>query len=129
MFEACVSQTVDLGFISLAESYQKRLKVVITAAQLGAKYKWNSEKKKHASSLVVFSGKTFNRIPPPLRDRQQVGPSSQLVVMTQSNYKLANRALLNKLQSQFTVTEQCSCFVYMHNTKHLYVYDGIKNLM
>ena len=63
---ASASQSVDLGFIPLAESYQKTLKMVFTAFLLGARNLGEVVESKPASSLVVSSGKALNGTPPPL---------------------------------------------------------------
>ena len=60
---ASASQSVDLGFIPLVESYQKTLKMVSTASLLGARHLWEVVENKPASSLVVSLGKALNRTP------------------------------------------------------------------
>ena len=92
MVRASASQSVDLGFISLVESYQKTLKMVFTASLLGAQQNRNSVKNKPASFLVVSLGKALNGMPPSLCGRQMVGPSSLPVVVAQSDERHANRA-------------------------------------
>ena len=67
---ASASQSVDLGFIPLVESYQKTLKMVFPASLLGAQYLVEVVENKPASSLVVSLGKTLNGTPPSLCRRQ-----------------------------------------------------------
>ena len=64
---ASASQSVDLGFIPLVESYQKTLKNGIYSFPA-----WRSAfvENKPASSLVVSLGKALNGMPPPLCGRQ-----------------------------------------------------------
>ena len=57
------SQSADLGFIPLVESYQKTLKMVSIASLLGAQHLWEVVENKPASSLVVSLGKALNRTP------------------------------------------------------------------
>ena len=76
MVRASASQSVDLGFTSQVESYQKTYKMVFTASLLGAQQNRDSAENKPASLLVVSLGKTLNRMPPSLCGRQMVGPSS-----------------------------------------------------
>ena len=57
------SQSVDLGFIPLVESYRKTLKMVSTASLLGARHLWKVVENKPASSLVVSLGKALNGTP------------------------------------------------------------------
>ena len=92
MVRASASQSVDLGFISLVESYQKTLKMVFTASLLGAQHIRDSVENKPASFLVVSLGKALNGMPPSLCGRQMVGPSSLPVVVAQSDERHANRA-------------------------------------
>ena len=89
MVRASASQSVDLGFISLVESYQKTIKIVFTASLLGAQQNRDSVENK---PLVVPLGKALNRMPPSLCGRQMVGPSSLPVVVAQSDERLAKRA-------------------------------------
>ena len=89
---ASASQSVDLGFISLVESYQRTLKMVFTASLLDAQHIRDSVENKPASLLVVSLGKALNGMPPSLCGRQMVGPSSLPVVVAQSNKRHANRA-------------------------------------
>ena len=63
MVRASASQSVDLGFIPLVESYQKTLKIVPIASLLGARHLWEVVKNKPASSLVVSLGKALNGMP------------------------------------------------------------------
>ena len=89
---ASASQLVDLGFISLVESYQKTFKkMVFTASLLGAQHIRDSVENKPAS-VLVFLGKALNGMPPSLCGRQMVGPSSLPVVVAQSDERHANRA-------------------------------------
>ena len=61
MVRASASQSVDLGFIPLVESYQKTFKKMASAASLlGARYLWEVVENKPASSLVVSLGKALN---------------------------------------------------------------------
>ena len=76
MVRASASQSVDLGFTSQVESYQKTYKMVFTSSLLGAQQNRDSAENKPASLLVVSLGKTLNRMPPSLCGRQMVGPSS-----------------------------------------------------
>ena len=70
MVRTSASQSVDLGFISLVESYQKTFKMVSIASVFGARHSWEVVENKPASSLVVFLGKALNRTPSPLYGRQ-----------------------------------------------------------
>ena len=92
MVRASASQSVDLGFISQVESYQKTLKMVFAASLLDAQHIKDSVENKPASLLVVSLGKAFNGTPPSLCGRQMVGPSSLPVVVAQSDERHANRA-------------------------------------
>ena len=60
MVRGAATQAVDLGFITLVESYQKTLKMVSTASLLGARHLGEIVENKPASSLVVSLGKAFN---------------------------------------------------------------------
>ena len=60
---ASASQSVDLGFIPLVESYRKTLKMVSTASLLGARHLWDVVENKPASLLVVSLGKALNGMP------------------------------------------------------------------
>ena len=61
---APASQSVDLGFIPLVESYQKTLKKMASAAfLLGARHLGKVVENKPASSLVVSLGKALNGTP------------------------------------------------------------------
>ena len=70
--KASASQSVDLGFISLVESYQKTLKNSIHSfpAWCSARHLGEVVENKPASSLVVSLGKALNGTPPPLCGRQ-----------------------------------------------------------
>ena len=70
MVRASASQSVDLGFIPLVESYQKTSTMVFTASLLGAQNLVEVVEIKPASSLVVSLGKTLNGTPPPLCGRR-----------------------------------------------------------
>ena len=61
MVRASTLPSVDLGFISQVESYQKTLKMVFTAFLLGAQQNKNGVENKLASLLVVSLGKTLKR--------------------------------------------------------------------
>ena len=64
MVRASASQSVDLGFISLVESYQKTFKkMVFTASLLGARHLGEVVENKPASSLVVSLGEALNGTP------------------------------------------------------------------
>ena len=83
---ASTSQSVDLGFISQVESYQKTLKkMVFTAFLLGAQHNRDSVENKPTRLLVVSLGKALNGMPPFSCGREMVGPSSLPVVMAQCN--------------------------------------------
>ena len=60
---ASASQSVDLGFIPLVESYQKTSKMASAASLLGVRHLGEVVENKPASSLVVFLGKGLNRTP------------------------------------------------------------------
>ena len=93
MVRASASQSVDLGFISQVESYQKTLKqMVFTAFLLGAEHIRDRVENKPASFLDVSLGKALNGIPPSVCGRHMVGPSSLPVVVAQSDERHANRA-------------------------------------
>ena len=70
MVRASASQSVDLGFIPLVQSYQKTLKMVSIASLFGARHLWEVVENKPASSLVVSLGKALNGIPLTLCGRQ-----------------------------------------------------------
>ena len=57
------SQSIDLGFIPLVESYQKTLKMASAASLLGVQHLGEVVENKLASLLVVSLGKTLNRMP------------------------------------------------------------------
>ena len=82
---ASASQSVDLGFISQVESFQKALKNGIHSFLLGIQHKRDSVENKLASLLVVSQGKLPNGMSSFLCGRQVGGPSSLPVVMAQSN--------------------------------------------
>ena len=63
-------QSVDLGFNSLVESYQKTSKIVSKASLLDARHFGDIVENKPASSLVVFLGKALNGTPLPSCGRQ-----------------------------------------------------------
>ena len=92
MVRASASQSVDLGFIPLVESYQKTLKNGIHSFPLGAQQIRASVENKPASLLVVSLGKALNGMLPSLCGRQMVGPSSLPVVVAQFDERHANRA-------------------------------------
>ena len=60
---ASASQSVDMGFIPLVESYQKTLKNGIPASLLGARRLGEVMENKPASSLVVSLGNALNGTP------------------------------------------------------------------
>ena len=66
---ASASQSVDLGFNPLVESYQQTLKNGIHSFLLGA-WHLGVVENKFAGSLAVSLGKAFNGTPPPLCERQ-----------------------------------------------------------
>ena len=66
---ASATQSVDLGFIPLVESYQKTKKMVFTASLLGARHLGEVGGKRPASSLLSL-GKALNETPPSLCGRQ-----------------------------------------------------------
>ena len=57
---ASASQSVDLGFITLVDSYQKTLKMVSIASLFDAQHLWEVVENKPASSLGVSLGKAPN---------------------------------------------------------------------
>ena len=81
MVRASASQSVDLGFTSQVESYQKTFKNGIHSSLLGAQPNRDSVENIPASLLVVSLGKTLNGMPPSLCGRQMVGLSSLPVVV------------------------------------------------
>ena len=81
MVRASTLQSVDLGFISQVESYQKTLKNGIRSFPAWRSTNRDSAENKPASLLVVSLGKTLNGMPPSLCGRQVVGPSSLPVVV------------------------------------------------
>ena len=60
---ASASQSVDLGFIPLVESYQKTFEMLSTASLLGAQHLGEVVENKPAISLVVSLGKALNDAP------------------------------------------------------------------
>ena len=67
-------------------SHTERLhKLLFTASLFGAQHKKNSVENKREILLAVPLDKTLNGMSPPLRRRQEVGPSSLSVVVAQSN--------------------------------------------
>ena len=68
MVKASASQSVDLGFISQVESYQKTLKNAIHSFPAWRSANRNSVENKPAS-LLVSLGKTLNGMPPSLCGR------------------------------------------------------------
>ena len=72
MVRASASQSVDLAFIPLSESYQKTLKVISTASLFGARHLGEVVESKPASSLVVSLGKAPNGTSPSLCGRQVI---------------------------------------------------------
>ena len=81
MVRASALQSVDLGFISQVDSYQKTFENGIHSFPLGAQQNRDSVENKPESLLVVSLGKALNGMPPPSCDRQVVGPSSLPVVV------------------------------------------------
>ena len=81
MARASALQSVDLGFISHFNSYQKTLKNGIHSFSAWRSANRDSVENKLASLLVVSLGKAFNEMPPSLCGRQVMGPSSLLVVV------------------------------------------------
>ena len=92
MVRASASQSVDLGFISFVESYQKTLKNGIHSFPSWRSAHRDSVENKPASLLIVSLGKALNGMLPSLCGRQMVGPSSLPVVVAQSDERHANRA-------------------------------------
>ena len=71
MVRASASQSVDLGYIPLVESYRKTLKNGIHSFPAWrSAFKREVVENKPASSLVVSLGKALNGTPPPLCGRQ-----------------------------------------------------------
>ena len=81
MVTASATQTVDLGFISQIESYQKTLKNGIQSFSAWRSANKDSVEDKPTSLLVVSLGRTLNGTPQSLRGRQVVGQSSMPVVV------------------------------------------------
>ena len=63
MVRASASQSVDLWFIPLVESYQKTIKMVSIASLFCARHLGEVVENKPASSLVVTLGKALNGTP------------------------------------------------------------------
>ena len=91
MVRASASHSVDLGFVSLVESYLKTLKNGIHSFPAWRLAHRDSVENKPAS-LLVSLGKALNGMPPSLCGRQMVGPRSLPVVVVQSDERHANRA-------------------------------------
>ena len=83
------SQSVDLGFIFLVESYQKIFKNGIHSFPAWRSAHKDSVENKPTSLLVVSLGKGLNGMPPFSRGRQVVRPSSLSVVVSDERH--ANR--------------------------------------
>ena len=81
MVRTSPSQSVDLGFISQVESYQKTLENGIHSFPAWRSANRDSVENKPASLFVVSLGKTVNGMPPSLCGRQMVGPGSLPVVV------------------------------------------------
>ena len=92
MVSASALQSVNLGFISLVESYQKILQNGIHSFPAWRSAHKDNVENKPASLFVVSLGKALNGAPPSLRGRQMVGPSSLPAVVAQSDERRANRA-------------------------------------
>ena len=76
MVGASASQSVDLGFISQVDSYQKTFKNGIYSFPACLSANRDSVENKLASLLVVSLGKTLNGMPPSLSGRQIVAKQS-----------------------------------------------------
>ena len=76
---ASALQSVDLGFISQVESYQKILKICIHSFPV------RHLAHKATSLLVVSLIRTLHMMVPPLCGRQMAGLSSLSILVTQSN--------------------------------------------
>ena len=94
---ASALQSIDLGFISQVESYQKDF------CLLGAQQNRDSVENKPASLLVVSLGKALNGIPLSLCGRQVVGPSSLPIVVT--------LVILRTCKPSVSLTQ---CTLYIH---------------
>ena len=71
MLRGSASQSVDLEFNPLVESYQKNFKKMVSIdSLLGARHLGKVVENKPASSLVVSLGKALNGTPLPLCGRQ-----------------------------------------------------------
>ena len=95
---ASSSQSVDLGFNPLVESYQKTLKMVFTASLLGARHLREIVENKLASSFVVSMGKALNGTPPPLCGKQ--------VAQTYRKWQLPNECVrsVQNIATQFALS-------------------------
>ena len=91
MVTASASRSVDLGFISQVESYQKTLKIIFTASLLGVRHLGDVVENKPATSLVVSLGKALNGTPPPLCGRQVAQFSLQKEGCWQERYPTAKQ--------------------------------------
>ena len=91
MVRASSTQSVDLGFISQVESYQKTLKIGVHNFPAWRSAHEDSVENEPASMLVVSLGKALNGMPPSLCRRQVAGPSSLPIVVAQSDERHASR--------------------------------------
>ena len=89
---ASVSQSVNLGFIPLVESYQKTFKNGIYSFLAWRSARRDSVENKLASLLVVSLGKALNGMPPSSCGRHVAGRSSLPVMVAQTDERHANRA-------------------------------------
>ena len=93
MVRAFASQSIDLGFNFLVESYQKTLKNAIHTFSV-----WRSAQKgivgrtSQQARLMCPWARHLNGMLPSIYDKQVVGPSSLLVMVGRSNRKPAKRA-------------------------------------
>ena len=85
MVKASASRSVDLGFISQIESYQKTFKNGIYSLPSWRSAIRESVENNPASLLVATLGKTLNGKPPFSCGKQVMEPSSLPVVVAQSN--------------------------------------------
>ena len=85
MVRASASQSVDLGLISLVESYQKTLKNSTTSFLLGAQHEWDGAENKSEISHLVSLGKVLNVKPTSLRSSYVAGPCSLPAMVAQLN--------------------------------------------
>ena len=81
MVRASASRSVELGFISQVELYQKTFKNDIHSFPAWRSANKDSVENKPASLLVISLGKTLNGMNPSLCDRKVVGLSSLPVVV------------------------------------------------